>query len=351
MNLVMPDVLAVDIAVRSNPVQQVGQLRTVVEGNLAGFSRQRLEGKLFRSQGGDEVLILPAKPKQLLESHERILIADSAAPDGDWDLGGARWLRHPLMLEAPQLDIEIEKTIASWDGAFSFVRENRRRGTIGLRTPQIGALHAIHAHWTVSSATGTIVMPTGTGKTDTMLATLISQSVRKLLVVVPTDALRTQLAEKFLKLGVLKLPEARLLAASAKYPVVCTLLHKPRNEEETDEIFSRAQVIVTTSAIAGRCKEATQKRMAHHCDCLFIDEAHHVEAPTWSRFKTHFNAKRILQFTATPFREDGKLLDGKVIYDYPLRKAQDEDYFRPIRFTRVRNSIESVRTGQSQQRR
>jgi hypothetical protein len=89
MNVVMPDVLAVDTAVRSNPVQQIGQLRTVVEGTLAGFTRQRLEGKLFRSESGDEVLILPAKPRQALDGHERILIADSAAPDGDWDLGGA----------------------------------------------------------------------------------------------------------------------------------------------------------------------------------------------------------------------------------------------------------------------
>jgi superfamily II DNA or RNA helicase len=335
MNVVMPDVLAIDIAVRNNSVQQIGQLRTVVQGTLAGFTRQNLEGKLFRSESGDETLILFAKPRRLPEGHERILIADSTAPEGDWDLGGAQWLKHPLMLAVPQPDIEIEKAIASWDGAFTFVRENQSRGIIGLRTPQIGALHAIHAHWTVSSATGTIVMPTGTGKTDTMLATLISQSVRKLLVVVPTDALRTQLAEKFLKLGVLKLPEARLLAASARHPVVCTLLHKPRDEQETDEIFSRAQVIVTTSAIAGRCKEAVQKRMAHHCEYLFIDEAHHVEAPTWSRFKAQFGARRTLQFTATPFREDGKLLDGKIIYDYPLRKAQEEGYFKPIRFTRV----------------
>ena len=36
----------------------------------------------------------------------------------------------------------------------------------GLRLPQIGAIHAIHAHWSVSHEPATIVMPTGTGKTE-----------------------------------------------------------------------------------------------------------------------------------------------------------------------------------------
>jgi superfamily II DNA or RNA helicase len=75
--------------------------------------------------------------------------------------------------------------------------------------------------------------------------------------------------------------------------------------------------------------------MAALCTHLFIDEAHHAEAPTWSAFKAGFRERRVLQFTATPFREDGRPLDGKIIFEYPLRKAQQEGYFRPIRFRRV----------------
>jgi superfamily II DNA or RNA helicase len=76
-------------------------------------------------------------------------------------------------------------------------------------------------------------------------------------------------------------------------------------------------------------------RLAHCCPYLFIDEAHHAEAPTWSKFKNRFKAKRVVQFTATPFREDGRLLDGQIMYKYPLKKAQDEGYFKPIRFEPV----------------
>ncbi len=68
----------------------------------------------------------------------------------------------------------------------------------------IGALHALHMHWTVTEATATIVMPTGTGKTETMLSILTSVRCPRLLVVVPTDALRSQIAGKFVTLGLLK---------------------------------------------------------------------------------------------------------------------------------------------------
>lgn len=46
-------------------------------------------------------------------------------------------------------------------------------GSAGLRTPQRGALHAILGYWTTKQMTpANVVMPTGTGKTETMLSTL-----------------------------------------------------------------------------------------------------------------------------------------------------------------------------------
>jgi superfamily II DNA or RNA helicase len=43
----------------------------------------------------------------------------------------------------------------------------------------------------------------------------------------------------------------------------------------------------------------------------------------------------VVQFTATPFRNDGKHVDGEPVYTYPLLKAQQEDYFRQIVFKPV----------------
>jgi hypothetical protein len=68
---------------------------------------------------------------------------------------------------------------------------------------------------------------------------------------------------------------------------------------------------------------------------LIVDEAHHVPASTWSQFREYFAASPVLQFTATPYRRDGQLVDGTVIYSYPLHRAQQDGYFKPITFAPV----------------
>src|SRR5260370_30742963 len=84
-------------------------------------------------------------------------------------------------------------------------------------------------------------------------------------------------------------------------------------------------------SIAGRADPAVQERMAQLCGALFIDEAHHIKARTWREFRAWVMhaaaAKPIYQFTATPFREDGGKIDGKIIYFYPRANAQGKGYF------------------------
>src|SRR6185437_5983310 len=116
----------------------------------------------------------------------------------------------------------LRSILESWSGAFKYVEEDESVGIKGLRPPQIGAVHAIHAHWSVSEETATIVMPTGTGKTDTMIAIMVSTPCPKVLVIVPTDALRNQLADKFLTLGILRSIRG-MLTANAQFPIVGTL--------------------------------------------------------------------------------------------------------------------------------
>ena len=155
------------------------------------------------------------------------------------------------------------------------------------------------------------------------------------MVVVPSDVLRNQIADKFVTLGLLKKPGIGLLAPTAQFPIVCKLEHIPQDLAELDALAERSQVIVTTSSIVGQCSEELQNRFAHHCPYLFIDEAHHAEAPTWSAFKARFSKCRVVQFTATPFREDGRPLDGAMVFKYPLKKAQEDGYFKPINFEQV----------------
>lgn len=87
-----------------------------------------------------------------------------------------------------------------------------------------------------------------------------------------------------------------------------------------------------------RQTELWRKQLVHgerHCQYLFIDEAHHIGAPRWREFRDAFSKSRIVQFTATPFRNDDRPVDGRRIFTFPLRKAQEQGYFKRIRFKPV----------------
>lgn len=309
----------------------------VAEGNLTACTVGKNHGHALLG-GANNVLVYLFAERPRPEGfgpEARVLVAKGyAAGASALDLTTASWFRHPdlpvgVFAAAPACQAARE----SWKGAFRFAGEGE--GIIGLRKPQLGALHAIHAHWSKSGKSGTIVMPTGTGKTETMLATLTSAVCSRLFVVVPTDALRTQVAGKFETLGFLKASGSVVLAAEAMRPVVGTLNSRPTTVEAVNDFFRQCNVVVTTSNLIAGCSHEVQDRIAELCSHLFIDEAHHAEAPTWKSFRERFHDKLVLQFTATPFREDGQKVDGQLVYVYPLRLAQTEGYFRPIRFRPV----------------
>lgn len=76
----------------------------------------------------------------------------------------------------------------SFEGAIGFTSHTCPHS---LRRPQIGALHSIVGYQSSGlTEPGIVVMPTGTGKTETMLAWLVAQRPERVLVVVPSAALR-----------------------------------------------------------------------------------------------------------------------------------------------------------------
>lgn len=234
------------------------------------------------------------------------------------------------------LEAICKKVRDSWKDSFVFKEESIQNGVTikGLRPPQSGAVYASLAHWKITNSSATIVMPTGTGKTETMLALTVCQQLERVLVIVPNDALRDQVTNKFLGLGLLK--DIGALSKKALYPVVGTIEHGFRTPQDATNYFQNCNVVVATMNVIRGCDEEVQKAIAEACSHLFIDEAHHINAPTWQKFRQLFVKKTILQFTATPFRGDGKHIDGKIIFNYPLHKAQEEEYFKPINFKKVK---------------
>lgn len=228
-----------------------------------------------------------------------------------------------------------EKVLKSWINRFDFRTEDEERELVGLRTPQIGALHAISAHFAVGTSfePATVVLPTGTGKTETMLATLVYRRLERALVLVPTDALRSQIAGKLITLGVL--PDAKVITPDLAKPRVAIITTSISSADELDLIVQNANIIVALPNVLAATDGAIVSRLADACSDLIVDEAHHISARTWQGIRAHFADKRILQFTATPFRQDRQRIDGKIIFNYKLGDAQAAGYYRPINLRTV----------------
>ncbi len=225
-----------------------------------------------------------------------------------------------------------EDVLETYRDALSFAEESP--SAPGLRSPQCGALHSVLGYWTTKSPVpATVVMPTGTGKTETMLALLVAARLPRLLVLVPSDVLRIQVAEKFESLGVLQ--ELGVVSSTALRPVVGRLAHALSGPDAAISFAEACNVIVATPQSLSRCTPEARAELLERCSHLFIDEAHHVAAPTWSTIRQQFEGKPVVQFTATPFREDGRHLQGRVIYAFPLREAQVQNFFSPIDYTSV----------------
>ncbi|HCQ9887268.1 TPA: DEAD/DEAH box helicase family protein [Acinetobacter baumannii] len=240
------------------------------------------------------------------------------------------WIKHPKLR-----NYSSDEIINSWVNNFNFIEENPQTNTYGLREPQIAALYSILSHLkSKEDIVGTVVMPTGTGKTETMLSTLIASKLEKVIIAVPSDALREQIFKKFIKLGLLK--QFGIAGQNVLNPKVGIWYENFKTHEDLIEFIDSSDVIITTMNVLTNNYTETLDLINEKISNIFIDEAHHVEAVTWKTVSNTFDKKKILQFTATPFRNDRKRLDGKVIYNFSLKKAQEQGYFKPIKFKAIR---------------
>lgn len=281
----------------------------------------------------DDINYLFTNDKNYTDQENQYIILTSKKPSKkDFDDGNIkckRWLKHPLFETRNPAEV-----VESWNGKFTFLAEDEHTGKKGLRKPQMGALYSIMSHLQNPEERAIVVMPTGTGKTETMLATLIANCCNKLLVSVPSDSLRTQIANKFITLGLLK--EYSIVDTSCLFPLVGIVNSGFDSIDDLNEFIANCNVVVSTMVLLTDMpltfKTVLNKSFSH----FFVDEAHHSEANTWKDLITKFNKEKVFLFTATPFRNDGKSLQGKVIFNFSLRKAQEQKYYKKINYLPIR---------------
>jgi superfamily II DNA or RNA helicase len=329
----LPDKFRIDCSIEGNVIRQLRFPSTTQEAEIVPFSRGKLKGELI-TLGERTVMTFP---KRITEGNvidrEVLITRDGRASQSENSTD--RWLLSSsdciLAYDRDRLNTETAAVISSWANQFRFVEEEKLGNEMskpGLRPPQSGGLHAAIAHWKMSEEIATIVMPTGTGKTETMVALTLHERPDRLLVIVPSDALRSQISQKFATLGLLR--QLGVCNEGALYPIVGVIRRQFSSSDRLRDFIEASNIVVSTMSLLSQMSDLEQELCARSFSHLFIDEAHHIKARTWERYRERFKSKRILQFTATPFRNDGAHVDGRLLFNYPLLRAQSEGYFQQI---------------------
>ncbi|WP_372167418.1 DEAD/DEAH box helicase [Xanthomonas axonopodis] len=242
------------------------------------------------------------------------------------------------------MDVDVEfyrenVVYRSWaDHNLNFAIMGPANGFAGFRKPQRAAAFAVFSHLDSDPGVpGTVVMPTGTGKTDTIFAIIIAGRFRRTLLIVPSDALRTQIGDRLTSLQRLRTINA--ISDDILSPIVHRI--DGRGAAVDVQAIEASNVTLATPAALAQLGDNELEAFAAHFSHLIFDEAHHVAAVTWGRIRNAFGSKPAIYFTATPFRLDQQRLEGKIIFNYSLSQAQRDNYFQKIDFFPVREYVTS----------
>ncbi|MCG2580123.1 MAG: DEAD/DEAH box helicase family protein [Marinobacter sp.] len=230
-----------------------------------------------------------------------------------------------------------------FDYADHFKYKVAERPNQGLRPGQVGALHAVASHFLAKTEPAIVSLPTGYGKTAVMQGLCFVAASKRVLVVVPTDALRKQTSKAFKSLDTLRRLGALPSHDQVPSPVVVAVEGRLGTEQAWIDAVGPADVIIVTPVTASPGMEGVAAPPHGLFDLVIVDEGHHSPARTWKALIEHTPDAQHVLLSATPFRRDKLQLPGKVVFFYPLQRAVQEEAFGKVKFVPVDLEVEASR--------
>ncbi len=207
-----------------------------------------------------------------------------------------------------------------------------------LRVPQRHGWQRLRDYFSTGEAVRVVgvVLPVGCGKSGLIAITPYALEARRVLVIAPGTRIRDQLAGDmkssspnnfYVKREVLAhddtLPEAAVVASGVV---------------NHDDIENADIVVTNIQQIAGTENRWLDGLADDFFDVILVDEAHHNTAASWRQVFGRFRDARIVNFSATPTRADGQLMQGDVIYSFPVLEAIRAGYIKRLSAKMLRPS-------------
>ena len=212
-----------------------------------------------------------------------------------------------------------------------FSIENNQR----LRIPQRDGWVAIRDHFAQPNAAREvgIVLPVGCGKSGLITLTPFAVQARRVLVIAPGRKIRGQLGNDIRANSPTNFYERFGVLANEEFPEAVIV---ESGRVNLDDIRHCDVAVANIHQVAGEENRWLDNLEADFFDLIVVDEAHHNTAESWQQVKRRFPAARIVNFSATPTRADGLLMEGGIIYSFPVLRAIEAGYVKRLRAKMLR---------------
>ena len=212
-----------------------------------------------------------------------------------------------------------------------FSQQVEIEGNQKLRIPQRHGWEAIKQHYSQEGADRDVglVLPVGCGKSGLIALTPFALGARRVLVAAPGTKIRDQLG-------------ADLRANSpTNFYEKCAVLTQKHSFPETaivasgriniDDLKHCDIAVANIHQVAGEENRWLDELGPDFFDLVLMDEGHHNTAASWQQLKRRFQSAKIISYSATPTRADGALMEGRVIYSFPVIDAIQAGYVKRLR--------------------
>ena len=181
-----------------------------------------------------------------------------------------------------------------------------------LREPQIDGYFAIRDHFKHSDEPCYVQLPVGCGKTGLMGLTPFSVAKGRILIIAPNLTIRENIRRE---LNVSH-PNCFYSKRGVFVPKDGPYLSELKTGANIHDCDAAHIVIANIQQFSGSRNKWYEALPADYFDMILFDEGHHNVAETWTRLCEYFSDAKVVSFTATPMRSDGKVVSGKRVYRF-----------------------------------
>lgn len=179
-----------------------------------------------------------------------------------------------------------------------------------------------------------IVLPVGCGKSGLIAIAPYAIGAQRALIIAPGTRIRGQLGNDLRANSATNFyHRCGVISGDQEFPETTIIASGRVN---LDDIRHADISVSNIQQIAGTENRWLDDLEQDFFDLILVDEAHHNTAESWQQVKRRFPSARIVNFSATPSRADGGLMEGEIIYSFPVLRAIDAGYVKRLRAKMLR---------------